>query len=46
MFEKIQRWYIFGLLNKEGLIKAVDKSLISRQEYNLILKSDKYENLQ
>lgn len=46
MFEKIQRWYIFGLLNKESLMKAVDKSLISRQEYNLILKSDKYENLQ
>lgn len=46
MFEKIQRWYIFGLLNKENLIKAVDKSLISQQEYNLILKSNKYENLQ
>lgn len=46
MFEKIQRWYIFGLLSKESLIKAVDKNLIFQQEYNLILKSDKYENLQ
>ena len=46
MFEKIQRRYIFGLLSKESLIKAVDKNLISQQEYNLILKSDKYENLQ
>lgn len=46
MFEKIQRWYIFGLLNKETLANAVNKNLISQQEYNLILKSDKYENLQ
>lgn len=46
MFEKIQRWYIFGLLNKETLVKAVNKNLISQQEYDLILKSDKYENLQ
>ena len=37
MFEKIERWYCFGLWNEEMVMSAVDKGILTPDEAARIL---------
>ena len=44
MFEKIKKWYSMGLWTEEMVRNAVDKGVITEEEYNEILGITKENN--
>lgn len=38
MFEKIQKWYIQGLWKAAQVRQAVDKGMLTEEEYNRIVR--------
>ena len=44
MFEKIKKWYSMGLWTEEMVRNAVDKGVITEEEYNEILDITKENN--
>lgn len=44
MFEKIKKWYSMGLWTEEMIRNAIDKGVITEEEYNEILGITKENN--
>lgn len=44
MFERIKKWYSMGLWTEEMVRNAVDKGVITEEEYNEILGITKENN--
>lgn len=44
MYEKINKWYSMGLWTEEMVRNAVDKGVITEEEYNEILGITKENN--